>query len=427
VSPDDRDPHVTDDDRLLKRSLTPADPVADGLCLDAETLAAWADGAIPAPEAEEIERHLAACARCQAMLATFANAELAAAAAIMDPSVQADAAAAGRAPNVVAFKSSAFRSRLMSRWVPAALGALAASLVIYAAWPARPTSDAERAEETMASAAPTPQPPAAGLNAFRDAAAPMSKTAEAPADRKAASETSARSSRQTSAAPKPAPRLDAVEEVTLRTAPPGATGSAAAAAGVTLAAPPPPPAIAPAAIPAASPRPAELFMLGTAAKDAAASRVVVEFTSPQTSAPALGQSLINTRGAGGGAAAGGGGGGRGGGLVATPRPTARVNWRVLASGAVERSVNGGQTWTPVTIAPAATVVNGAAPSANVCWLIGRAGIVLLATDGVTFRRIHLPDVADLRSITALDEFQATVTTIDGRVFKTEDGGVTWKQ
>lgn len=416
MSPDDRNPHVTDDDRLLKRSLTPADTVADGICLDAETLAAWADGAIPAPEAEAIERHLAACARCQAMLASFANTELADAAAMIDPGVQAGAAATSRASNVVPFKS-----RLMSRWVPMALGAVAASLVIYAAWPARP-SDASRAEQAMASPAPSPQPPAADLNAFRDAAAARSQTAEAQTARKAAPETPARSSRQTSTTSKPAPEPLAAAPTQ---APPGAASAAATTGGLALASPPPPATVAPAASPTPA-RPTELVMLGSA-KDAAASRVVAEFTSPQTSAPALGQSLINTRGAGGGAAAGGGGGGRGGGLVGTPRPIARVSWRVLASGAVERSVNNGQTWTPVTIAPAATVVNGAAPSANVCWLIGRAGIVLLSTDGITFRRIYLPDVADLRSITAIDEFQATVTTIDGRVFKTEDGGVVWKQ
>ena len=74
-----------------------------------------------------------------------------------------------------------------------------------------------------------------------------------------------------------------------------------------------------------------------------------------------------------------------------------------------------------------TVVNGTAPSASVCWLIGKSGIVLLSTDGTTFRRVTSPDVADLRSITAMSEMEATVTTIDGRIFKTEDGGSHWKE
>jgi photosystem II stability/assembly factor-like uncharacterized protein len=103
-----------------------------------------------------------------------------------------------------------------------------------------------------------------------------------------------------------------------------------------------------------------------------------------------------------------------------------VNWRVLVSGQVERSVNGGDTWTPVTISPPAVILNGAAPSPSVCWLVGRTGIVLLSTDGVTFRRVFFPDVSDLRSVLAIDERDATITTTDGRVFKTDDGGRTWE-
>ena len=46
--------------------------------------------------------------------------------------------------------------------------------------------------------------------------------------------------------------------------------------------------------------------------------------------------------------------------------------------------------------------------------------------GVTFRRVFFPDVSDLRSVLAIDERDATVTTTDGRVFKTDDGGRTWE-
>jgi photosystem II stability/assembly factor-like uncharacterized protein len=112
--------------------------------------------------------------------------------------------------------------------------------------------------------------------------------------------------------------------------------------------------------------------------------------------------------------------------LAINRAAARVNWRVLGSGQVERSVNNGDTWAPVTISPPAVILNGAAPSASVCWLVGRTGIVLLSTDGATFRRVFFPDVSDLRSVIAVDEREATVTTTDGRVFKTDDGGRTWE-
>ena len=40
-------------------------------CIDAETLAAWAEGGLPASEAAAVEMHLADCERCTAMLATF--------------------------------------------------------------------------------------------------------------------------------------------------------------------------------------------------------------------------------------------------------------------------------------------------------------------------------------------------------------------
>ena len=405
-TPEDRDPFS---DRLLKRSLTPTDAVAAGPCLDAETLAAWADGAISGAKAEAIERHLSDCARCQAMLAAFATADLADAAPVMSG---APAAQAQVVP---------FRAKVTNRWVPLALGAIAASLLIYTAWPARRTSDATRQEQTTAQAAPTgAQAPAPADLQFQQARTATPTSTPAPADRKAASAKLTKSLTQPAAAPKPAP--EPLPAANPTPAPPAAAGAATATGTVSLAAPPPP------AVVASPPARPEVIMLRgveeATLRTADASRVVAEFTSPATTALGVGQSLIGARAGGG--AGGAGGGGRGA-LATTPRPTARVNWRVLASGAVERSTNGGQTWTPVTITPATAIVGGAAPSEKVCWLIGRAGIVLVSTDGIVFRRVRAPDVADLRSITAIDEFQATVTTVGSRVFKTEDGGETWKE
>ena len=59
-------------------------------------------------------------------------------------------------------------------------------------------------------------------------------------------------------------------------------------------------------------------------------------------------------------------------------------------------------------------------------VVGRAGIVMLSTDGVKFLRVLFPDLSDLRSITAVDAREATVTTTDGRVFVTVDGGENWE-
>jgi hypothetical protein len=416
---DDRDPHVKDnDDRLLKRSLAPRDTVPGEPCLDAETLAAWADGAASIDQVEAIERHLAACARCQAVLATFVGTEPADASAVPATGTPGNAAS-----NVVPF-----RSRLISRWVPVALGAIAASLVIYAAWPAHQRTGSDRAEQTVASATPSqPVPPVQDSRGLANTATtPPAGTEVVTAERKVQGAGATKLPRQATpselAAPVPAPRpLPAPPMPVIVT---GASASNATIDGVRLATPLPPPTITITPTPtSAAAKPSEVVMLRSTAdatKDPGAARVVAEFGSPTTTASGIGQSLIGNR-------AGGGAGGRGALVAGTPRPQPRVNWRVLASGAVERSANGGQTWTPVTIAPATPIVGGAAPSASVCWLIGRAGIVLLSTDGVTFRRVRSPDVADLRSILAIDELQATVTTIDGRVFTTIDGGDHWTE
>jgi photosystem II stability/assembly factor-like uncharacterized protein len=124
---------------------------------------------------------------------------------------------------------------------------------------------------------------------------------------------------------------------------------------------------------------------------------------------------------------GGGGGGRGGAVVAdfAGVPT-RVHWRILASDVVERSTDR-VTWVAVTIAPPVKgLLHGSAPSPTICWLAGRAGLVLLATDGRQFTRVTPPTLADLTSILAIDARQATVTTASGQTLTTTDGGKTWK-
>lgn len=67
------------------------------------------------------------------------------------------------------------------------------------------------------------------------------------------------------------------------------------------------------------------------------------------------------------------------------------------------------------------------PSPNVIWSVGRVGMVLLAIDGRTFVRVPFPETVDLTAVTAEDERRADVTTADGRVFRTADGGRTWQR
>ena len=54
-------------------------------------------------------------------------------------------------------------------------------------------------------------------------------------------------------------------------------------------------------------------------------------------------------------------------------------------------------------------------------------MVMLTADGITFTEVPLPERVDLTAITATDARTATVTTADGRRFRTDDSGRTWRQ
>ena len=61
-------------ERLLKDAMTKRLRAAAGSeCIDAETLAAWCDGALPPSERSFVEAHASRCARCQDMLAVMAR------------------------------------------------------------------------------------------------------------------------------------------------------------------------------------------------------------------------------------------------------------------------------------------------------------------------------------------------------------------
>jgi hypothetical protein len=105
-------------------------------------------------------------------------------------------------------------------------------------------------------------------------------------------------------------------------------------------------------------------------------------------------------------------------------PDASVRWRIAGS-VVQRSTNGGSSWEALSIGIEAELTAGAAPSASVCWLVGRGGVVLVSTDSRSWRRVAFPEATDLSAIRATDARVASVSTADGRTFGTTDGGVTW--
>jgi len=101
-----------------------------------------------------------------------------------------------------------------------------------------------------------------------------------------------------------------------------------------------------------------------------------------------------------------------------------TQWQIMPDGMVQRSIDGGATWTQSTRASVAPTA-GASPSPLVCWLVGPQGLVLLTTDGTSWKRLAFPEAIALTRVQASDEKTATVTAANGRTFSTTDGGVTW--
>ena len=128
----DRDATI---DRLLAGRATRSSGNSTDACLDADTLAAWADGALDAGALAAAEAHAADCARCQAMLAAMAR-----------------TAPLAPAQGVAPWWKPAFR------WLVPLTAAAAALLV----WTIVPPRDGQVAvHQVSESAATTPPPPVA--------------------------------------------------------------------------------------------------------------------------------------------------------------------------------------------------------------------------------------------------------------------------
>jgi hypothetical protein len=107
-------------------------------------------------------------------------------------------------------------------------------------------------------------------------------------------------------------------------------------------------------------------------------------------------------------------------------PDLSRRWRI-ANGAIERSEDGGASWTVARPLAGDSITGGTAPAPSICWLIGSSGLVMVTADGVTFARVPLPERADLTAVIATDARTAIVTTADGRRFRTGDAGRTWQR
>jgi photosystem II stability/assembly factor-like uncharacterized protein len=108
-------------------------------------------------------------------------------------------------------------------------------------------------------------------------------------------------------------------------------------------------------------------------------------------------------------------------------PDSMSRWRITGGRVIEHSTDGGATWQQQFSEATFTLSAGSAPSPSVCWVVGQDGVVLLSTDGRTWRRVGFPTTAALVSVRATDERTATVTDVNGRTYGTTDGGVRWTQ
>lgn len=411
-------------DRLLRATLQPG--VHAEACPGPDMLAAYAEGALAPAERDGLEGHFSECHRCQEALALMAR--------------------AWTAPDAAQPSSSGRWWHLRSRWlVPAAAAAV---IVLYAAvrpviapyFPPGPQSSAEaptRApEHVMADARPqergaiTAEPAAGGA-----AEIALSKTPEAKGtgrsratgaqfsdikgiDRLAAPSKpeSAAASREKEAGERPQEAGRADQNTQLRAAdsrvtvvagraetplPAEAAKSRAAVANEPQAGALPPGAFAqaPATPPATAPP----------APRAAAADAPLQQLAVKTAA-------------------------------AAPRyvtsPDGSVVWRIAPGGLVARSVDGGSTWlaqppgvSRELLAGSAgrskELLAGSAPSAAVCWIVGREATIIVTTDGAHWTTRPFPERVDLVAVEATDASSATVTTRDGRRFATQDGGATW--
>ena len=352
-------------ERALRRVLANSPDTSSGTCLDAETLATWADNGLDAGERTRAEAHTAGCARCQALLAAL---------------VRTTPDAAPPIPW--------WRSLGMGWLVP--LAATATALVVWIAVPGpapdRTTSPPLPSAIATQTARPEPAKGSVGSQASAASGAnPAARegreeksTALAVASERRDAKTTVVASvdRQVVSAEPPSALAPAERHSTVTAGTPERARTAAEAASKPAASPPTVPA---------SPAPAAVA--NSFAKTTRADAVAIEIASPDS----------------------------------------MIRWRISGGRIVEQSIDGGSTWAVQPVGAAVDLTAGAAPSATVCWLVGRSGTVVLTVDGRQWQRVASPAPVDLAAVQAADARTAIVTTVDGQRFRTTDGGRTWNR
>jgi hypothetical protein len=356
---------------------------------DAERLAALADGSLSTEERAAAEAHAVDCPRCLQLLAAMAR---------TDASDVAGAVPAG------------WRLWGALRWaVPAAAAATAVALWLgldpgdRTAPPE--TTVSERADTTPAPVPPASPAPAPGAKeeASPAPAAPV-RAPSGPAERdRLSDERRSRSLESRSLEARP-PSVSADAPASARQPPKPADSPQAKA----IEAPPlellrqrptspqPVPRVeeSPVPIPAARP---ERVQSGAASARAAAPPIQqqVETPSPIAETVTVFDSAAPLE-------------------IVSSDPSNR--WRIRGP-QLDRSRDAGKTWVRQPPVFGAQILAGSSPAAEVLWLVGRRGVVIVTADGITWQRLQFPQSVDLTGVRAQSGVEAELTTADGRVFR----------
>src|SRR5579871_167244 len=106
-------------------------------------------------------------------------------------------------------------------------------------------------------------------------------------------------------------------------------------------------------------------------------------------------------------------------------PDGSVRWEFGTGGLIERFVSTGMTSVRVP-GVTADLTAGSAPSATVCWIVGRGGTILRTVDGTQWEKVNSPTSLDFTAVVAQGADAAIVTAQDSSRWATSDGGSTWR-
>ena len=108
-------------------------------------------------------------------------------------------------------------------------------------------------------------------------------------------------------------------------------------------------------------------------------------------------------------------------------PNDAYSWRVGSNGKIEHSTDNSRTWMLQKSGVTTDLTAGSATSSKVCWVVGKAGTVLLTADrGKHWKQLASPTKEDLGGVNAVDDKRASIWTVShSKSFETNDGGATW--